>query len=153
MVDYLQEQVKYGYYDFLNDPEYIALVKKHIDQIGEQYNLTGLGVSIISTSVPFTWCKLLSDAGCSVKVFSYHPLVIQNKEVYECLNNVQIIESNIFIDDLTEQLMDSEVVIYPDYEYYIPLTDVNYSVEGLAVFVVNCLKDKQSDLELSLIHI
>ena len=148
MVDYLQEQVKYGYYDFLKDAEYISLVQKHIDQLGEKFDLKGLNVSVIATSNPFTWCKLLSDAGCIINLHSYHPIVINNKEVFELLPNVRVIKSNIFIDDLTNDISNADIVLYPDYEYYIPLTSINYDLSDKNVVVVNCFKDRPVDLEI-----
>lgn len=148
MVDYLHEQVKYGYYDYLSDQEYFKLVEKHIQEIKLKHTLYGSVVSIISTTIPFTWCKLLSDEGCLVNVFTYHPLVLANKEVFEIFPNVNVKTRNIFIDNLTEDLSSSDLIIYPDYEYYIPLTSVNYDITDKSIFVVNCFKDRQQDLEI-----
>lgn len=134
-------QVNYNYYSYIQDPEYISLIEKHIEQIKETYNLEKTSVSIISTTIPVVWAKLLSDAGCSVKVIGYHPLLISCKDIIETIKNVTVHERNIYVDDIDELIDDDTLVIFPDFEFYVPLDYVNYDLSKKNIFVVNCFKD------------
>lgn len=141
MADYLEMQVDYNYYNYINDPKFISLVESHIDQLKEKFDLSKTVVSIITTNVPVVWAKLLSDAGCMVKIIGYHPLLLSCKEIIETIDNVSVHEANIFVDDLDKYIEEDNLIVFPDFEFYVPLDYVSYDLTNKNIFVVSCFKD------------
>jgi hypothetical protein len=143
LADYLAGELKYSYYDYIKDDEYLNKIESHINDISRKHNLTKLKVSIVTTNVPLAWIVALSNAGCKVDVIGYHPLLLSNKELICSFNNVSIIEKNIFVDDLNSSLKQSKVIIFPDFEFYIPLSLCKANLKNKDVMVVSCFKDIQ----------
>lgn len=152
MADFLETQVNYTYYDYIKDPEFISLVESHIERIKQQFDLDGIDVSLITTNVPVVWAKLLSDAGCRVKVVGYHPLLISCKDIIETIDNVTVVEANVFVDDLDPILEKDGLIVYPDFEFYVPLQYVNYDLSDKNVFAVSCFKDPHKNEGIGIIQ-
>lgn len=145
MAEYLETKVKFDYYKYIQDPEFIQLVESHVEEINKQVDLNGMDVSIITTTIPVIWAKFLSDAGANVKILGFHPLLVSCKDILEQIPNVTFIESNIFVDNIDPIIKDDILVVYPDFEYYVPLDLVNYDLTNKNTFVVNCYMRDRDD--------
>lgn len=141
MADFLESQVDYNYYEYTKDPEYIALIESHIEDLKQKFDLSVTNVSIVTTNIPVVWAKLLSDCKCNVKIIGNHPIMLASKDILETIDYVKVHKANIFIDQLDFIIDDDDLVIFPDFEFYMPLDKVKYDLTRTNILVVNCFKD------------
>jgi len=91
-------------------------------------------VTIIGSRFPINYTMFLNSLGVdNITVIDYHPMLQKHKQH---LNSKVIIKRPLF-DNLNEYVIDSDLVIFPNTEYLVPLKMLSYYKNCKNVVAVN----------------
>ena len=100
-------------------------------------------VSLVACSDPIGICLLLSKYyDCEIQLLTDHPLVELYSEFYKEKFNATHVEVNPLFEDFSEHTKDSDLVIFPDFEYFIPLDMCRGDDGGKLTAAVHYVKHK-----------
>lgn len=127
LYQYLSETLmkRHGRVNWLLDthkqPDYVARSLELFEMIRD--NCEHLDeVSFVACSDPIPMCYMLNKYyGCDIKLLSDHPILEETFEFYETKFGAKWIDVNPLFDDFGDLVADSDLVVFHDYEYFVPL--------------------------------
>lgn len=134
-------------------PEYNLILEQHfrgefIDRHIKAYNIITKNfnkfdnVVLAYTSDPVTYCYMFRKYfNSNITVVSDHPLLQRTENFYVDNFSVKFEYINPMFEDFTG--IENDIVIFPDYEYFVPLDLVNYYNKKLNTAVVYSINKMQ----------
>lgn len=95
-------------------------------------------VVIVNSSNPIPLCHFLkSEYGSEVKLISDHPSFEFTQEFFVNYFSTENVIKSAFFDDLSMDILGADLVIFPEFEYMVPLDMLKYYKMGCTTMVVH----------------
>jgi hypothetical protein len=121
---------KYGYSNYLfnlhGKPENTYKYIEFFDRLYQCYDSLDR-VVIMASSDPVAVCFLLKKYYSSdITIISDHPILERVGGFFKDTYGAEVILKNPMFEDVSEYLADADLVIFPEYEYFVPLDMIKY---------------------------
>ncbi|CAB5221240.1 hypothetical protein UFOVP247_116 [uncultured Caudovirales phage] len=99
--------------------EFFDRIQKNFDHLDR--------ITIMASSDPVALCYLIKKYyGSEITIVSDHPILERIGEFFIDDYGVDVVFKNPMFEDATEQVKDADLVIFPEYEYFVPLDMIKY---------------------------
>jgi hypothetical protein len=97
-------------------------------------------VTIMASADPIALCYLLKKFyNSKITIVSDHPLLDRVGNFFREEYGAEVVDLNPMFDDCSEYIKDADLVIFPEFEYFAPLSMIKYydkEVETLVIYYI-----------------